>query len=52
MSLHIAKQNKNFTIRKNLVLPCTMDDSRTLLEDNVARKIKIIPLSNDAIWII
>uniref|UniRef100_K7F6T1 Uncharacterized protein n=1 Tax=Pelodiscus sinensis TaxID=13735 RepID=K7F6T1_PELSI len=46
ISLHIAKSKKNFTIGEDLIMPCILDASHAILGDEVAKKLKTIPLSN------
>ena len=45
MSYHIAKTNKPFTVREELILPACTDICREVSRESTAKKISHVPLS-------
>lgn len=49
VSYHIARRGKNHTIGENLISPCMKDAVRCMLGEESAKKMSLIPLSNNTV---
>ncbi|MGH0155208.1 UNVERIFIED_CONTAM: hypothetical protein FKN15_041891 [Acipenser sinensis] len=49
VSLRNAKEKKPHTIEEDLIKPCVKDICKSLLGEEAAKKVDLIPLSNDTV---